>query len=71
MLHLWYMVWIGSICSCWAEIRHGVSACPLVFCDLIGRIYYRTAGNEVKLACQYLLSRQMEDGGWGEEFAVS
>ena len=41
------------------------------YCDLIGRIYYRTAGNEVKLACQYLLSRQMEDGGWGEEFAVS
>ena len=30
-----------------------------------------TAGVEVKKACEFLLSRQMEDGGWGEEFAVS
>ena len=30
-----------------------------------------TAGVEVKQACEFLLSHQMEDGGWGEEFAVS
>lgn len=30
-----------------------------------------TAGVEVKKACEFLLSHQMEDGGWGEEFAVS
>jgi hypothetical protein len=29
-----------------------------------------TAGVEVKKACEFLLSRQMEDGGWGEDFAV-
>ncbi|XP_071803611.1 lanosterol synthase-like [Asterias amurensis] len=27
-----------------------------------------TASSEVKRACAFLLSRQMEDGGWGEEF---
>ena len=26
---------------------------------------------EVKKACGFLLSHQMEDGGWGEDFAVS
>ena len=31
----------------------------------------RTAGLEVKKACEFLLSHQMEDGGWGEDFAVS
>ena len=30
----------------------------------------RTAGSEVRKACEFLLSKQMEDGGWGEEFAV-
>lgn len=32
---------------------------------------YRTAGEEVRRACDFLLSKQMEDGGWGEDFAVS
>ena len=31
----------------------------------------RTAGVEVKKACEFLLCHQMEDGGWGEDFAVS
>ena len=31
---------------------------------------YSTAGAEVKKACQFLLSHQMEDGGWGEDFKV-
>lgn len=31
----------------------------------------RTAGPEVRKACEFLLSRQMEDGGWGEDFEVS
>ena len=30
-----------------------------------------TAGVEVKKACEFLLNHQMEDGGWGEDFAVS
>ena len=30
----------------------------------------RTAGRQVKKACEFLLSHQMEDGGWGEEFTV-
>ena len=25
---------------------------------------------EVKKACEFLLGHQMEDGGWGEDFAV-
>ena len=25
----------------------------------------------MKRACEFLLSHQMDDGGWGEEFAVS
>lgn len=29
---------------------------------------YRTACAEVSRACNFLLSRQMEDGGWGEDF---
>lgn len=33
--------------------------------------YNRTAGQEVRKACEFLVSHQMEDGGWGEEFAVS
>ena len=33
--------------------------------------YFSTAGVEVKKACEFLLSHQMEDGGWGEEFTVS
>ena len=32
--------------------------------------FIRTAGEEVKRACDFLLSKQMEDGGWGEDFAV-
>lgn len=32
---------------------------------------HSTAGREVKEACQFLIDRQMPDGGWGEEFAVS
>ncbi|CAI8009857.1 Lanosterol synthase [Geodia barretti] len=36
----------------------------------LGRSYeHGTAGVEVKKACEFLLSRQMEDGGWGEDFA--
>ena len=34
-------------------------------------IFFSTAGVEVKKACEFLLSHQMEDGGWGEEFTVS
>ena len=33
--------------------------------------FFSTAGVEVKKACEFLLSHQMEDGGWGEEFTVS
>lgn len=29
---------------------------------------YRTACAEVAQACHFLLSRQMADGGWGEDF---
>lgn len=35
----------------------------------MGRTYnHGTAGPEVRKACEFLLSRQMEDGGWGEDF---
>ena len=34
-------------------------------------MYFSTAGDEVKRACKFLLSHQMDDGGWGEKFAVS
>ncbi len=37
--------------------------CVLSFC--------RTAGDEVKKACDFLLSKQKSDGGWGEDFSVS
>ena len=31
----------------------------------------RTAGDAVRRACTFLISKQREDGGWGEDFAVS
>ena len=40
-------------------------------CSCDGQLNFSTAGLEVKRACEYLLSHQMEDGGWGEDFAVS
>lgn len=33
---------------------------------LVGENYENS--NEVKKACQFLLSKQMEDGGWGESY---
>lgn len=31
-------------------------------------VCFRLACTEVRRACEFLLSKQMEDGGWGEDF---
>ena len=33
-------------------------------------LFISTAGSEVKKACEFLISHQMKDGGWGEDFKV-
>ena len=38
--------------------------------NFINLCFYRTAGVEVKRACDYLVRHQMADGGWGEDFSV-
>lgn len=45
----------------WKPVNMAVTLCP----------HFSTAGLEVKKACDFLLSHQMDDGGWGEDFAVS
>jgi len=30
--------------------------------------FVRNLTPEVKLACEFIVSKQMEDGGWGEKF---
>lgn len=34
-------------------------------------VFHSTAATEVNKACEFLVSKQMEDGGWGEDFSVS
>lgn len=36
---------------------------------LAGETYENSAS--VRLACEFLISKQMEDGGWGESYKVS
>jgi lanosterol synthase len=37
--------------------------------SLAGETYENS--NSVRTACEFLLSKQMEDGGWGESYKVS
>ena len=43
----------------------------IIVTSSLRHLCHSTAGREVKEACQFLIDRQMPDGGWGEEFAVS
>lgn len=48
----------------------GLCKCFSVVCVYVVCLLCRTAGPEVKKACEFLLAHQMEDGGWGEDFTV-
>ena len=60
---------------------YAYSTCTVLVCGVYMLAYtsvhgsvlltHRTPGSEVRAACDFLLSHQMEDGGWGEDFAVS
>lgn len=42
--------------------------CRRVPSDCLVLVFYRVACAEVTRACDFLLSKQMADGGWGEDF---
>lgn len=60
----------GSWEGCWGVCFTYGTWFGLEALACMGRRYdCGTAGIEVKKACEFLLSRQREDGGWGEDFA--
>ena len=58
-------LWIGSwgICFTYATMF------ALESLSLAGETY--KTSSRVKKACDYLVSKQMDDGGWGESYRVS
>jgi squalene cyclase len=58
-------VWYGS----WGICFTYASQFALESLSLVGETYETSPA--VRKACDYLVSKQMEDGGWGESYRVS
>jgi lanosterol synthase len=56
----WYGSW--GVCFTYATMF------ALESLSLVGETY--TTSERVKRACDYLVGKQMEDGGWGESYKV-
>src|ERR1700742_3128938 len=58
-------LWLGS----WGICFTYASMFALESLSLVGETYNTSA--RAKRACDYLVSKQMDDGGWGESYRVS
>ena len=74
LTHLMY-IWL-PVCLCLSvclSVCQSVclSVCLCVYLSVCLSACFSTAGDAVRRACSFLLSKQQPDGGWGEDFAVS